>query len=167
MPFRRARSGHYTLLLSFLTPIFDTLGSLVPLYLKMVKLDVVRSANTALVQSQPLVAVFFGGTGGIGSYTLRALATAEAQNGGKGVRAYVVGRKAESAERILSECRDICPQGQFKFVQAGDLSLIQGVDQVCAEILELEEKEGQDARIDYLMLSQGGSIFLPRKGIFT
>ncbi|QKX53122.1 uncharacterized protein TRUGW13939_00196 [Talaromyces rugulosus] len=129
----------------------------------MVKLDVVRSANSALVQSQPLVAVFFGGTGGIGSYTLRALATAEAQNGGKGVRAYVVGRKAESAERILSECRDICPEGQFKFVQAGDLSLIQVVDQVCAEILELEEKEGQDARIDYLMLSQGGSIFLPRK----
>lgn len=130
----------------------------------MVKLDVVRSANKALVQSQPLVAVFFGGTGGIGSYALRALATAEAEHGGKGVRAYVVGRKAESAERILSECRDICPQGQFKFVQAGDLSLIQGVDQVCAEILELEEKEGQDARIDYLMLSQGGSIFLPRTG---
>ncbi|KAH8697882.1 hypothetical protein BGW36DRAFT_407813 [Talaromyces proteolyticus] len=129
----------------------------------MVKLDVVHSANAALVQSQPLVAVFFGGTGGIGSYTLRALANAEAKSGGKGVRAYVVGRKPQAAEEILSACRKICPQGQFRFVQADDLSLIQGVDKVCAEIIELEEKEGQDARIDYLMLSQGGAIFLPRK----
>jgi len=130
----------------------------------MVKLDEVHSANSALVKKQPLVAVFFGGTGGIGSYTLKALAKADAQHEGKGVRAYVVGRKPESAERILSECRSICPNGHFQFVQAGDLSLIQGVDQICAEILELEGSHGEDARIDYLMLSQGGSIFLPRKG---
>jgi NAD(P)-dependent dehydrogenase (short-subunit alcohol dehydrogenase family) len=131
----------------------------------MVKLDVVRTENTTLVQSQPLVAVFFGGTSGIGHYTLRALATAEA-NGGKGFRAYIVGRKAAAAEDIISECRGICPQGQFKFVKADDLSLIRDVDRVCADIIQLEEKEGQDARIDYLMMSQGGSIFLPRKGMF-
>lgn len=63
----------------------------------MVKLNEVRALNTALVQSQPLVAVFFGGTSGIGHYTLRALATASAA-GGKGFRAYIVGRKAKAAE---------------------------------------------------------------------
>lgn len=131
----------------------------------MVKLDVVRTSNTALVRSQPLVAVFFGGTGGIGHYTLRALATAVA-GGGKGLRAYVVGRKVKAAEDIISECRGICPQGQFEFVRANDLSLIQDVDRICADIIQLEEKEGQHPRIDYLMMSQGGSIFLPRKGTF-
>jgi hypothetical protein len=147
------------------------LCSIVSLVLKyttpftMVKLNVVHTSNTALVQSQPLVAVFFGGTSGIGHYTLRALATAEA-NGGKGFRAYIVGRKAKAAEDIISECRGIYPQGQFKFVKADDLSLIQDVDRVCADIIQLEEKEGQDPRIDYLMMSQGGSIFLPRKGMF-
>ncbi|KIX09225.1 uncharacterized protein Z518_00304 [Rhinocladiella mackenziei CBS 650.93] len=128
----------------------------------MVKLDVVHTLNLAVVQSQPLVVVFFGGTSGIGHYTLRALATAEA-NGGQGFRAYIVGRKANVAEDVISECRGICPQGQFKFLKVDDLSLIQEVDRVCAEIIQLEEKEAQDPRIDYLMTSQGGSIFLPRK----
>jgi hypothetical protein len=144
---------------------FLPLSQISPTPFRMVKLDVVRTENTTLVQSQPLVAVFFGGTSGIGHYTLRALATAEA-NGGKGFRAYIVGRKAAAAEDIISECRGICPQGQFKFVKADDLSLIRDVDRICADIIQLEEKEGQDARIDYLMMSQGGSIFLPRKGMF-
>ena len=131
----------------------------------MVKLDVVRASIPAVVQSQPLVAVFFGGTGGIGHNTLRALATAE-RNGGKGFRVYVVGRNAKAAEEFIAEERRIYPQGQYRFVKADDLSLIHDVDRICAEIIQLEEKEGQDARIDYLMLSQGGSIFLPRKGMF-
>ena len=129
----------------------------------MVKLDVVRASLPAVVQSQPLVAVFFGGTGGIGHNTLRALATAE-RNGGKGFRAYVVGRNAKAAEEFISECRHIYSQGQFKYIKANDLSLIQDVDRICADIIQLEEKESQNPRIDYLMMGQGGSIFLPRKG---
>jgi len=133
---------------------------------KMVNLDVIRDANNTLVQSRPLVAVFFGGTSGIGHYTLRALATAEAK-GGKGFRAYVVGRKIAAAEKIIAECRSICPTSQITFVQAEDISLIQDVDRVCKHIIELEEREDQNSRIDYLMMSQGGSIFLPRKGMLT
>ncbi|PWY80265.1 hypothetical protein BO94DRAFT_626076 [Aspergillus sclerotioniger CBS 115572] len=125
-------------------------------------MDIVHASNTALVQNQPLVAVFFGGTSGIGHYTLRALATAESK-GGKGFRAYIVGRNAKAAEEIIEECRDICPQGHMKFVQTDDISLIQEVDRTCAEIIQLEEKANQNPRIDYMMLSQGGSIFLPRK----
>ena len=131
----------------------------------MVELKIARASNTTLVQSQPLVAVFFGGTGGIGHYTLRALATAMA-NGGKGFRAYIVGRKAKAAEEFISECHGIYPQGQFTYIKTDDLSLIRNVDQACAEVIRLEEKEGQDPRIDYLMMGQGGSIFLPRKGMF-
>ncbi|OOF99910.1 hypothetical protein ASPCADRAFT_1579 [Aspergillus carbonarius ITEM 5010] len=128
----------------------------------MVGMGVVHASNTALVQNRPLVAVFFGGTSGIGHYTLRALATAEAK-GGKGFRAYIVGRNAKAAEEIIEECCGICPQGHIEFVQTDDISLIQAVDRACAEILQLEEKANQDPRIDYMMLSQGGSIFLPRK----
>lgn len=130
----------------------------------MVRLDTVERSNVALVASQPLTAVFFGGTGGVGHYTLRALASAEF-NGGKGLRAYIVGRNAPAAEEIIAECRGIYPRGQFKFIKTEDLSLIHEVDRVCAKIIQIEENEGQDARIDYLMLSQGGSIFLPRKGV--
>ncbi|OJZ89461.1 hypothetical protein ASPFODRAFT_182494 [Aspergillus luchuensis CBS 106.47] len=128
----------------------------------MVGLDDVRATNTALVQRQPLVAVFFGGTSGIGHYTLRALATAEA-NGGKGFRAYIVGRNIKAAEEIIAECRGICPKAQIRFLQTEDISLIQNVNRVCEEIIQMEEKEQQDPRIDYLMLSQGGPIYQPRK----
>lgn len=129
----------------------------------MVKLEAVRALNVSLVQSQPLVAVFFGGTSKIGLSTLRALANAAAK-GRKGLRAYVVGRHADAANDILSGCRDTYPDGVFRFVKANDLSLIRDVDRVCAEILQAEEKEGPDARIDYLMMTQGGPIFQPRKG---
>jgi NAD(P)-dependent dehydrogenase (short-subunit alcohol dehydrogenase family) len=132
----------------------------------MVKLNDVRSSNAALVESRSLVAVFFGGTSGIGHYTLRALANVSAR-GGKGLRAYIVGRNARAAEDIISECRAIYSEGQYTFVKANDLSLISDVDRVCASIIQLEEIEDRDPRIDYLMLSQGGSIFLPRRGEFS
>lgn len=130
----------------------------------MVKLDEVRDGNKSLVQKQPLVAVFFS-TGGIAHQTIRALSTASA-NGGKGFRAYIVGRKSKPAEEIIADCRGIYPQAQFTFIKADDLSLIRDVDRAFEEIIQLEEKKGQDAKIDYLMMAQGGSIFLPRIGTF-
>ncbi len=130
----------------------------------MVKLDVARASNATLVQRQPLVAVFFGGTGGIGSFTIRALAAAEAKDGGKGLRAYIVGRNAKSADSIFAECRKICPQGDFKFIKGEDMSLMTEIDRLCAELMKAEDEYGSDGRIDYLMVSQGGMPFLPRKG---
>lgn len=132
----------------------------------MVELTEVHKENATIVQSQPLVAVFFGGTSGIGHQSLRALAVAEAEHGGKGLRAYIVGRNATAAGEIIAECRELYPQGQYHFLKIEDLSLIKNVDQVCAEIIQLEQKESSDPRIDYLMLSQGGSIFLPRTGMY-
>jgi hypothetical protein len=130
----------------------------------MVELDQVRSANSALVQRQPIVAVFFGGTGGIGSYTIRALADIEAKNQGKGLRAYIIGRKAKSGNEFVAECRTTYPSGDFKFIQAGDMSLMTGVDQACADLIKAEEQHGDEARIDYLMLGQGGVPYKPRQG---
>jgi NAD(P)-dependent dehydrogenase (short-subunit alcohol dehydrogenase family) len=131
----------------------------------MVQLQDVRIANTALVQNhQPLVAVFFGGTSGIGHYTLRSLCNTTSKEGGKGFRAYIIGRKASAAEEIIAECQAIYSQAEILFIQAKDLSLISEVDKACAEVVRLEQEKGaQEARIDYLMLSTGGSIFLPRK----
>lgn len=124
-------------------------------------MDLQKSMST-LVKGQPLVAVFFGSTSTIGQAALRALASA-AGDQGKGYRAYLVGRNAKATEPIIAECRSRCPAGQFTFVQIKDLSLIRDVDAVCEEILRLEG-ENSNARIDYLMLSQGGAIFKPRQG---
>ncbi|OJJ50329.1 hypothetical protein ASPZODRAFT_128945 [Penicilliopsis zonata CBS 506.65] len=128
------------------------------------KLDAVRECVASLVQRQSLVAVFFGGTSGIGHYALRALATAEAKHKGKGFRAYLVGRKRSRGDEVIAECRQICPEGRITFVQVDDLSLIRDVDKACAEIIRLEEEQGgNDARIDFLMASHGGPVFMPRK----
>lgn len=134
----------------------------------MVKLDAVRAGNASLVQSQPLVAAFFGGTGTIASQTLRELAKAEGKYAGKGLRAYVVGRDAKSAEEVIKDCQKTCPSAEVKFIQAGDMSLMKEVDRLCATVTKAEEEQHvNDARIDYLMIAQGGMIFQPRNGKFV
>jgi len=133
----------------------------------MVHLDIVRAANTALAKSQPLVAVFVGGTSGIGEYTLRALASAHGTTG-KTLRVYLVGRNAASAVKILADCRKECAGSDFRFVQAKDLRLLRDVDKTCAEILRLEKEEegnGGPARVDMLFMSQGLVLFGGRVGM--
>ena len=138
----------------------------------MVNLATVRASNTALVRSQPLVAVFIGGTAGIGASTLRALATAHGKSGGKGLRAYIVGRNGAAAAEAIKECRSVCgPEGgDLRFVKADDLALMKDVDRVCAEIIRLEKEEeeagGGGARIDILVMSQHyfPLLFEPRQG---
>ena len=135
----------------------------------MVRIDLTRSCNSTLTKTHPLVAVFVGGTSGIGEYTIRALATTHS-NQGKGLRLYIVGRNTDAAKRIISDCVDICPAGQFRFVQAKDLALLADVGRVCAEIIQIEEDEnanGGTAKVDLLVMSQAGFplLFQPRNGI--
>lgn len=133
----------------------------------MVQLGVARAANLALVKTQPLVAVFIGGTTGIGEYSLRALASTHADQG-NGLRIYIIGRRKVAADKIISDCQVLSPQGQFTFVSADDLSLLKNVDRVCAEITYQEQKQAADGggpRIDMLVMSQGVLHFGPRKGI--
>lgn len=133
----------------------------------MVSLDVVRSCNAALVKAQPLVAIFVGSTAGIGEYSVRALAATHA-NSGKGLRLYIVGRNEGAAKAIISDCSKVCPTGQFQFVRANDLALLNDVDRVCAEIIQAEETEakaaGGTARVDFLSMTQGCLIFDGRRG---
>ncbi|MCJ1284588.1 hypothetical protein MMC26_003921 [Xylographa opegraphella] len=135
----------------------------------MVQIDRVRSCNSTLVKTQPLVAVFVGGTSGIGENTIRALAAAHSDQG-KGLRLYIVGRNAEAAKKIIAECVHVCPRGQFRFVQAGDLALLKDVDHVCSDITRMEEEEnakGGHGRVDLLVMSHHyfPLLFQPRTGI--
>ena len=136
----------------------------------MVKLDVVRKCNAALVKSQPLVAVFPGGTSGIGKYAVHTLAETHSKDGA-GLRVYLVGRKQNAAEEIIVDCQTACPNGQFRFIKAQDLSLLEDVDRVSDEIMQAEEQEakrtGGKARIDMLVMSQGVLDFAPRNGEFS
>ena len=132
----------------------------------MVQMDVVRASNSSLVKSHPLVAVFVGGTSGIGEYTIKALAATHAKQG-QGLRLYIVGRNADAAEKTISDCTRVCPEGDFRFVKAGDLALLKDVDSVCAEIVRMEEgsAKGGAARVDLLLLTQAYFSFDSRIGM--
>lgn len=84
-------------------------------------LPIVRSTNSKIIQSQPIVAVFTGGTNGIGEYSVRTLA---AQHGAtsKSLRVYIVGRNDQAASKIVADCLAVCLTGEFIFVKATDLS---------------------------------------------
>ncbi|KEF52727.1 uncharacterized protein A1O9_11144 [Exophiala aquamarina CBS 119918] len=123
----------------------------------MVKLTIARSANSSVVQSQPLVAVFSGGTNGIGLTTLKALAASHSTTG-KGLRVYIIGRNQKATEKIIADCLSLCPQGDFRFVRTSDLALLKEVDRVCEEITKAERAcaaNGDKPRVDMLFMSQG------------
>ena len=126
----------------------------------MVHIDTIRAANTALANSQPLVAVFVGGTSGIGDYTLRALVDSHS-NDGEGLCIYIVGRNQQSADKIISDCKEKCPGGEYTFIQAKDLSLITDCDKAAAEIIR-HQQQSKDPRIDLLVMTQGGLYLTAR-----
>lgn len=134
----------------------------------MVNMDDVHVVNRDLVQSQSLVAVFAGGSGGIGALTLKALASTAGKLDGKGLRAYIVGRNASAAQEVITECQKLFPAGQYHFIKVNDYALISDVDAACEDLLKTEARNAalanERARIDYLMLSHGGPLFLPRQG---
>jgi len=129
----------------------------------MVSLDITRSANLSVVQSQSLVAVFSGGTNGIGLTTLKALAATHSTTG-KGLRVYIIGRNQKATEKIIAHCRAVCPKGDFRFIQTSDLALLNEVDRVCEEITKAEHAcaaSGDKPRVDMLFMSQGELSFAP------
>lgn len=101
----------------------------------MVALDIVKASNATLVKELPpnLVAVFVGGTSGIGEITLKLLAKHATKP-----RIYIVGRSAENAERIIAECRGLNKDGEYIFVQKS-LSLLKAAEELCEEIKSKEK----------------------------
>jgi len=135
----------------------------------MAEFPSVIAANKVLT-SKPLVAVFIGGTSGIGEYTLRALCTSFTTHGhsGSGLRACIVGRKPADGQKVIDECLKVCPKASLSYVTVSDLSLLRDVDVACTEILRREkvaEKEGDTAgraRVDLLVLTPSPQLFKPR-----
>ncbi|KAF2817478.1 short-chain dehydrogenase/reductase [Mytilinidion resinicola] len=101
----------------------------------MVTIQTVRSNNAALKDLGPgLVAVFVGGTSGIGLSTARAFV-----KNTTAPRVYLVGRNQEEATKITQEFDKINPESKTTFVKA-DLSLLRNVDKACSEIQAREPK---------------------------
>ncbi|KAL5363830.1 hypothetical protein BJX96DRAFT_167804 [Aspergillus floccosus] len=110
----------------------------------MVGLTQVRSSNSALISHNPhFVAVFVGGTSGIGEYTAKQLA-----NTVKQPTIHLVGRNPAAGSRIVEELKAANPNGSFNFIQS-DLSLLRNVDDVCAVIKNKEDS------IDLLFMTTG------------
>ncbi|KAI1752579.1 NAD(P)-binding protein [Xylaria castorea] len=111
----------------------------------MVSLSSIRSSNSLISSTLPtgLVALFVGGTSGVGEAALKKFAQYATCP-----RAYFVGRSQEAADRIVTECQALNPAGRYIFRKA-DVSLIRNVDKVCEEIKTKEKA------INILFLSCG------------
>jgi NADP-dependent 3-hydroxy acid dehydrogenase YdfG len=123
----------------------------------MVPLPSIITSNKHIASTFPdgLVAVFVGGTSGVGEYTLLKLAKYASK-----LRVYIVGRSQESADRIIKECKLLNPDGKFQFIRS-DISLLANVDDVCRQIMRKE------TAINILFQSQGSMAFKSSKPIRT
>ncbi|BAE60554.1 unnamed protein product [Aspergillus oryzae RIB40] len=110
----------------------------------MVSLATVRAHNASLKSlGSGLVAVFVGGTSGIGLYTVREFARYTVSP-----TVYLVGRNEAQAKQVIQELSLINPHGKFQFIKT-DASLLCGVDSAC-EVIQRRE-----SRINLLFLSCG------------
>ncbi|KAJ6015999.1 hypothetical protein N7540_010590 [Penicillium herquei] len=101
----------------------------------MVSLESVQQHNASLKDFGPnLVAVFVGGTSGIGESTARAFVRNTDSS-----RVYLVGRNETQASKIIEELRQLNPDGQISFVKC-DATRLHSVDDACKSIQEKEEK---------------------------
>jgi NADP-dependent 3-hydroxy acid dehydrogenase YdfG len=101
----------------------------------MVTFSDVLKSNAKIPSGLPkrLVAVFAGATSGIGEATLKLLSKYAVEP-----RIYLIARNQTSAERVIADCRQINPQGEYMFVQA-DLSSIRETDRACEHIKSKEK----------------------------
>ncbi|KAJ5121929.1 hypothetical protein N7526_008866 [Penicillium atrosanguineum] len=111
----------------------------------MVSLKNILSSNSRISSDLPkgLVAIFVGGTSGIGEYTLKCFAKRTSSP-----RVYIIGRSQSAANRIVSECKALNPDGTFEFIRA-DVGLLKEVDDVCRQIRRKEES------VNILLMTQG------------
>jgi NADP-dependent 3-hydroxy acid dehydrogenase YdfG len=121
----------------------------------MVSLSEIRRSNSELkTQSPGLVAVFVGGTAGIGANTLKHLVIST-----NSPKVYIVGRSQTAAAPQLDELKTLNPHATFTFIEA-QASLLKDVDRVCNEIKSIEKK------IDLLFLTVGALSLNGRQGEF-
>jgi NAD(P)-dependent dehydrogenase (short-subunit alcohol dehydrogenase family) len=104
------------------------------LALTMVALDTVRASNSSLKPlPADLVAIFVGGTSGIGLYTARELVRNTTSP-----HIYLIGRNQAEASKITSELQGLNTSSKVTFIQK-DVSLLKNVDEACREITSQEK----------------------------
>jgi NAD(P)-dependent dehydrogenase (short-subunit alcohol dehydrogenase family) len=100
----------------------------------MVALSEVRASNAALkTLPSGLVAVFVGGTSGIGLFTAREFVRYTTSP-----TVYLIGRNQTEATKIIDELKSINSTSQINFIQK-DVSLLKNVDEACNEIKSKEK----------------------------
>jgi NAD(P)-dependent dehydrogenase (short-subunit alcohol dehydrogenase family) len=101
----------------------------------MVAISEVRAHNATL-KTLPanLVAVFVGGTSGIGFFTAREFVCST-----RSPHVYLIGRNATEANKIIEELKSINSSSQISFIQK-DISLLKNVDEACNEIKSKEKQ---------------------------
>ena len=130
----------------------------------MPSLSEIRRVNASLPTGSPLVAVVAGGTTGIGSYIVKALARTFATQGEK-LRIYIVGRNAARAANVTAEARTLSPGVDVRFVKSPDLALVSEVDRCCEEITRMEGEgplSGGIGRVDLLYMTYSYPILKER-----
>jgi NAD(P)-dependent dehydrogenase (short-subunit alcohol dehydrogenase family) len=117
----------------------------------MVTLSDVRVSNSSFKSaSADLVAVFVGGTSGIGLYTAR-----EFVRNTTTPHVYLIGRNQTEATKIIEELKTINSSSQVSFIQK-DVSLMKNVDEACREI------QAREKRVNLLFMTCGYFTFTGR-----
>ena len=110
----------------------------------MVSLSNVRTHNATLKTTIPkAVAVFVGGTSGIGLST----ATEFVRNT-QAPHVYLVGRNEAAASETIRKLTGLNPESRVEFLKS-DISLLRNVDDVCAQI------KAKEQRLNLLFMTSG------------
>ncbi|RFU78061.1 short chain dehydrogenase reductase family [Trichoderma arundinaceum] len=120
----------------------------------MVVYKEVQASNSLINDATaPRVAVFVGGTSGIGKFTIRALVSK-----GASVRIYLVGRKSseERTRAFIQELHAINSKAEVIWTE-GEISLLAEVKRICGFV------KSKESRVDLLFLTAGYAPFGTRK----
>ena len=121
---------------------------------KMVSLKAVKASNARLSATQStFVAIFVGGTSGIGKSTIEALVST-----GADTRIYLVGRKSskDRMNTFIKDMNNISPRAEVIWTEA-EVSLLAETSRVCEDIKKKEKY------VDLLFMSAGYAPFSGRK----
>ncbi|CZT21671.1 uncharacterized protein RCC_07536 [Ramularia collo-cygni] len=102
--------------------------------LEMIRVETVRESNEQVKGLEDYVAVFIGGTGGIGESTAKELFIRASRP-----RAYIIGRNEERGNALYNTLRTINPNGEAIFIQK-DISLMRNCDELCEDLRRRETK---------------------------
>ncbi|UNI22195.1 hypothetical protein JDV02_008106 [Purpureocillium takamizusanense] len=112
-------------------------------------------ASNALINdaTAPRVAVFVGGTSGIGKLTIKSLVAT-----GASTRIYLIGRRSaeERARLFIQELQTVNPKAKVIWTE-GEVSLLAEAKRICNMI------KSQESHVDLLFLTTGYAPFGPRK----